>query len=185
MDNFEYAKNGAVISTTTLIQQALHDKFRFGGKRLKMLLEKTERLTKEFYGLSDASKEKLFNNMRDELLDNVLNMQLADDFIIHLVKTLNVSGRPRKTAEYVIALTYVLMMRVLWKEFGFKKQDIVYLQKEIKSLVFIIKENKGVTIYCFMKCLKQECRMKFESLESYEAKYGKIDIGPKHAIYKT
>lgn len=181
---FEYAKNGGVVSTMVLINQALHDYYRFGEKKLGKLQKFTEKRAESFCGLTDDEKENLFNSMRNELLDNVLKMQLVDDFIIHLIKYLQISGKARKTAQASISLMYVLMVMSLWKEFKFKKEDIELIQKKIKDYVFIIRDNADISIYSFMKCLKLECRQQFNSLESYEKEYGKVDIGPKHAIYE-
>ena len=182
--NFEYAKNGGVVSTMVLFYQALHDYFHFGEKRLNKLHNCTKKRADAFDGLTKDGKEKLFNSMRNELLDNVLKMQLVDDFIIHLIKMLRPSGKARETAQAAISLMYVLMTMSLWKDFKFTKEDIELIQQKIKSYVFVIRENDDINIYSFMKCLKLECRQQFKSLESYEAEYGRVDIGPKHAIYE-
>lgn len=181
---FEYAKNGGVVSTMVLIYQALHDYYHFGEKKLNKLQKFTQNRAEAFSGLTENGKQKLFNRMRDDLLDNVLKMQLVDDFIIHLIKMLHVSGTARKTAQASISLMYVLMVMSLWKDFKFTKEDIAFIQRKIKDYVFIIRDNEDINIYSFMKCLKLECRQQFKSLESYEAEYEKVDIGPKHAIYE-
>lgn len=184
VNKFEYAKNGGVVSTMVLVYQALHDCFHFGEKKLNKLQQCTQKRAEAFDNLSEDGKEKLFNSLRNELLDNVLKMQLVDDFIIHMIKMLRPNGKARETAQAAISLMYVLMTISLWKDFKFTKEDIELIQKKIKDYVFVIRDNEDINIYSFMKCLKLECRQQFKSLESYEAEYGRINIGPKRAIYK-
>lgn len=184
VNKFEYAKNGGVVSTMVLVYQALHDYFHFGENKLNKLQQCTQKRAEAFDNLSEDGKEKLFKSLRNELLDNVLKMQLVDDFIIHMIKMLRPNGKARKTAQAAISLMYVLMTMSLWKDFKFTKEDIELIQKKIKDYVFVIRDNEDINIYSFMKCLKLECRQQFKSLESYEAEYGRINIGPKRAIYK-
>lgn len=181
---FKQAKDGGIVNTMVLTYQALHDYYRFGNKRLNKLRECVKKRAEAFEKLTNEEKEKSFNAMRDKLLDNVLKMQLTDDFIIHLIKTLGVKGKCRTTAEMAISYMYVMTMMSLWEDFKFKKDDIQFLQKKIKEYVFVIKENDDINICSFMKCLKLECGWRFKSLDMYEKEYGKIDIGPKHAIYE-
>lgn len=180
----EYAKNGGVVSTMVLVYQALHDYFHFGEKKLNKLQRCTQKRAEAFGNLSGEEKEKLFNSLRNELLDNVLKMQLVDDFIIHMIKMLRPNGKARETAQAAISLMYVLMTMSLWKDFKFTKEDIELIQKKIKDYVFVIRDNEDINIYSFMKCLHLECKQQFKSLESYEAEYGRVNIGPKRAIYK-
>ena len=86
VNKFEYAQNGGVVSTMVLVYQALHDYFHFGEKKLNKLQQCTQKRAEAFDNLSEDGKEKLFNSLRNELLDNVLKMQLVDDFIIHMIK---------------------------------------------------------------------------------------------------
>ncbi len=181
---FKQAKDGGIVNTMVLTYQALHDYYRFGNKRLNKLRESVKKRAEAFEKLTDEEKEKSFNNMRDKLLDNVLKMQLTDDFIIHLIKTLGIKGKARTTAEMAISYMYVLTMMSLWEDFTFTKEDIQFLQKKIKEYVFVIRENDDINICSFMKCLKLECGWRFKSLEKYEKEYGKVDIGPRHAIYE-
>ncbi len=163
-----------------LVFQALHDmdfKFRFGERRLEKIGDDIDGVQNEDSGFLMRWKNKIEKNGYNHLLV----CKLAETLEKKLTHNTQNMELKRNAQDMIIGSIIVIIYKAAFR-YDFEKCDILKIMEKLKLYEYLIRKNE-LTIYDFMKCLQRECNVQFPVLDEYETKHGKVDIGPRHAIY--
>lgn len=164
-----------------LVFQALHDmnfKFRFGEKRLEKIGDDIDDVNKEDSGFLMRWKAEIEKNG----YDHMFTLKLAETLEKKLTNNTRNLELKRNVQDMIIGSIIVIIYKAA-KRYKFKKCNITEIMEKLKLYEYLIRKGE-LKIYDFMKCLQRECNVEFPVLDEYETKHGRVDIGPKHAIYE-
>ena len=78
-------------------------------------------------------------------------------------------------AEDAAAVCYTLVFLALRDLYRFGKDRVRRIQDKVLEYAWLIRRRE-LHVLEFMKCLQVECRLQYESLDTYEAQHGELQI---------
>lgn len=177
IDRALIAGDASAEAIETLIFMALHDEFRLGKTRVEKIFNAWNQLPNNTTYYENVILQHGYNRGR-------MNRNFVNKMMI-IIGADKIEEKPLRNHIHDCMLdTVIVMLYILFCDYGFTAQDIHRLEKRIYNYCDILldPEKYGVTIWRFMASIRYELNIRCDILKEFEKEYGRVDLGPKWGL---